>query len=132
MRRPVFSSPAKTRSGDNFHLQALGPRAFVYQSTPELVQKLLAFNRSRATAKPWAQRAHWDAYSSFAPRHVMLAFACVFLRNGTCRHAHAPVVGQHSSDRISLTMRDDVSDPCAVCSTYTYFPPWSAPVSQHS
>ena len=123
MRRAVFTAPAKTRSGDNFHLQALGRRAFVYQSTPELIQKLLTFNRSRATTQPWAQRAHWDAYTHFAPRHVMHTFACVFLHNGTCRLATYPKVGDFASARAT---QDGEFDPCAACSTYDYFVPWAA------
>ena len=80
MNKPIITSRA-IPGKDNFHLVALGDRAFTYRSTSELMDILLDFNRSKTTDKG----AFWNVYDHFRPASVMLSFACVFLAGGTCK-----------------------------------------------
>ena len=72
-------------SGD-MHLRILGERAFVYDTSHELVSMLLRFDRLRAATRG----EYWNAYRPFEPPHVMRAFECVFLRGGRCQLTRLP------------------------------------------
>lgn len=94
MQRPIFTSgPKKRHLAARAHLDILGKKAIVHETTEQLVSQLAAFNRSWAAA----QGEYWNAYADFAPEHVMQAFNCVFLQGGLCSSpagSTAPAMGE--------------------------------------